>query len=293
MRRNFLVGGGLLFGGWLIAVNAGAAYLTRRRKPDPQDSPTNYGIPFQEVQFIARDGVKIAGRWIPAREPACTVILCHGQEGSMDGLTPIMVPLYEANFNVLMFDFRAHGQSEGSSVSMGMYEKEDLLGAIDFLHANYQVESVGVVGFSMGAATALITAALSDRICAIVADSSYIHLRQTLARWGTQRGVPYAIARQIAWGVLSTTSVRIDGRIDQAEPSRWVAHIGQRPILYIYGEADPYITRAEIAELQRLSEGPTDLWLVPNVGHRGAYLADPAGYMERVIAWFQKYLVPA
>ncbi|HVO41266.1 MAG TPA: alpha/beta fold hydrolase [Aggregatilineales bacterium] len=293
LPRRLLLGGGLLFGAWIAAVNVGAAYFTRRRAPDSPDSPANYGIGFQEIAFASRDRTRLFGRWIPANNPVGTVILCHGQEGSMDGLTPIMVPLYEAGFNVLMFDFRAHGRSEGRYVSMGVFEKEDLLGAIDYLYQAYGIASVGVLGFSMGAATALVAAALSDHIRAVVADSSFVDLQKTVQRWGMQRGVAPMIARRVAQSVLIVASMRMEGRLDQTDPLHWMPHIGPRPILLIYGGDDPYVTRAEMSQIESLAEGPVETWIVDGVGHRGVYRADPIEYTDRVVAWFRTYLALA
>ncbi len=137
---------------WIVGTNLGATMLLRRRKPDPPDPPSNYGLAFEEVQFTSRDHENLVGWWIPHETPIGTVIMCHGQNGSMDGDTHHAVPLHEAGFNVFMFDFRAHGRSGGDCVTMGMYEKEDLLGALDFLGEKYKIVEVGVLGFSMGAA---------------------------------------------------------------------------------------------------------------------------------------------
>src|SRR5258708_2209067 len=163
----------VLIGLWLLALNAGATALMHRRSPDPTDLPSNYGLAYEEVHFESRDGIKLVGWWIPHPEAIGTIIMCHGQTGSMDGDTHHAAELYKAGFSMFMFDFRAHGRSEGDCVTMGMYEKEDLLGALDYLGDVRGIMRVGVLGFSMGAAVALITAALSDRICAVVADGSF------------------------------------------------------------------------------------------------------------------------
>ena len=112
-----------VFGLWIAALNLGANSLLRRRRPDPSDPPSNYGIEFEEVHFPSRDGLNLVGWWIPHDNALGTIIMCHGQNGSMDGDTRQMPPLREAGFNVLMFDFRAHGRSEGEAVTMCMYEK--------------------------------------------------------------------------------------------------------------------------------------------------------------------------
>src|SRR5260221_11098972 len=184
---------------WLVLVNTGASRLMRRRRPDPEDPPSNYGLDFEEISFISRDHIKIVGWWIPAPDAVGTIVVCSGQNGSMDGDTKQIPPLHEAGFNVLMFDFRAHGRSEGDCGTMGMSEKADLLGGLDYLGDVRGINQVGVLGFSMGAATALITAALSDRICAVVADSSFGRLKHTLTACATSRGIP----RFIAWSFVN------------------------------------------------------------------------------------------
>jgi pimeloyl-ACP methyl ester carboxylesterase len=289
-RIGVLAGLGLL-GGWIVALNVGASRLMRRRPPDPTDTPDNYGIGYEEVHFRSRDQVNLVGWWIPAENAIGTIVMCHGQEGSMDGDTQQMVPLHDAGFNVFMFDFRAHGRSEGDCVSMGMYEKEDLLGALDFLAEHKHIDRVGVLGFSMGAAVALITAALSERICAVVADSSFGRLKHTLTGWGVQRGVPVPIARQFAAWVLVVASIRTEGRMDQTDPIRWTVHIGRRPILFIHGANDPFVSSEEVGHMASLAEGPVQVWVVDGVGHRGAYAADPVEYNHRVVEWFTRYLV--
>jgi pimeloyl-ACP methyl ester carboxylesterase len=276
--------------GWIAALYTAASRLMRRRRPDPSDTPDNYGIAYEEVRFASRDRVSLVGWWIPAENPIGTVIMCHGQEGSMDGDTRQMVPLHDAGFNVFMFDFRAHGRSDGDCVSMGMYEKEDLLGALDMLAECKGIERVGVLGFSMGAAVALITAALSERIGAIVADSSFGRLRSTLTGWGVQKGIPFPIARQFASWVLIAASIRTEGRMDQTDPIRWTVHIGPRPILFIHGADDPFVPMEEVNRMASLAEGPVEVWSVEGVDHRGAYAADPVEYNNRVIGWFKQHL---
>jgi pimeloyl-ACP methyl ester carboxylesterase len=283
----------VLIGLWLLALNAGATALLRRRPPDKADPPSNYGLAFEEVHFESRDGTKLFGWWIPNPEAIGTIVMCHGQTGSMDGDTHHAADLYKAGFSVFMFDFRAHGRSEGRWVTMGMYEKEDLLGALDFICEERNIGEVGVLGFSMGAAVALITAALSDRICAVVADSGYGRLKRTLANYAIARGVPGFIARPFAAWVLVIAAIRTEGRIDQSDPIRWTLHIGPRPILFIYGEDDCFVPMQDVDRMASLAKGPVEVWVVDDAGHRGAYKADPAEYNRRVTNFFKANLPEA
>ena len=280
----------VLVGLWFLLIRATAIRLLQRRQPDPPDPPSNYNLAFEEVHFTSRDRVKLFGWWIPADNAIGTIVLCHGQRGSMDGDTKQAVPLHDAGFNVFMFDFRAHGRSEGEFVTMGMYEKEDLLGVMDYLDTERGIVDVGVLGFSMGAATTLITAALSDHICAVVSDSSFGRLKHTLRATLQQRGVPGFVARPFVDGVITAASLLTEGRLDQTDPIRWTVHIGFRPILFIQGENDYYVSVADLDRMASLAKGPVEIWIAEGAGHRGAYAADPVEYNRRVINWFTEYL---
>jgi pimeloyl-ACP methyl ester carboxylesterase len=277
------------------AMLAGAAYLLRRRTPDPFDPPTNYDLTYEEVAFFARDGVKLRGWWIPAPDapatdvPTRTVIVCPGQEGSIDGDTAQVVPLHHAGFNVLMFDFRGHGRSDGALVTMGIREKDDLLSAVEYLVRQRGVERVGVLGFSMGAAAALMAAAENRQIVSVVADSSYTSLELTVRRWAEGRRIPAVLHMPIVAGTLTLASLLSGAALRNARPLEAAGQLGERPALFIYGERDPLVKGQEMRQWLRVAPRG-DLWIVPGVGHREAYRAAPDAYNRRVVAWFEHTL---
>jgi fermentation-respiration switch protein FrsA (DUF1100 family) len=208
----------------------------------------------------------------------------------MDRDTVRVKPLHTAGFNVLMFDFRAHGRSGGQRVTYGMYEKEDLLAAIDYLNTTYGVSSVGLYGISMGAATAIITATLDSRVKVLVVDSASGRLTRTIAGWWhTKTGLPIPVAREMARWTLASASIRTNGRLDQTDPLRWVRHLEKRPILYIFGGDDPLIDPTERDQMIAATPGVHEVKIVEGVGHRGAYDADPVRYMAWVTEWFEQH----
>jgi len=266
-----------------------ARALVRRMPPSPVDSPQRYGLPFEPVQFPSRDGLRLDGWWIPAPQaPKGTVIICHGREGSCERELPHAQTLHQAGFNVLMFDFRAHGRSEGQYVTFGMYEKDDLLGALDFL-AERGIERVGVLGFSLGATTAIITAAITDRIAAIVAEGAVARLKPTLARRLWRYGVPTPLGWLLAAWALAFAAAMTRGRIDQVDAVRWIPHI-RAPILLIHGSKDDLVSAAEVAELSVRCGSRAVVWQVAEAGHHEASQAAPEAFKQHVVAWFAQHL---
>ncbi len=149
----------VLIAAWLVS-----GQVVRRRAPDPLSTPDEYGLPFEHVTFTARDGVRLGGRLTGnplSQRP--TVIFCAGLFGSMDGDTHLVPHFDRAGFDVLQFDWRGHGISDGQRGTLGVREVEDLLGAIDFLQAR-GVRKIGLMGFSMGGAVAWRAAPPTGRL---------------------------------------------------------------------------------------------------------------------------------
>jgi alpha-beta hydrolase superfamily lysophospholipase len=275
----------------LIGVSFAATMpLMRRREPDPPDHPAAYGLPCDDVFFASRDGLMLAGWWIPApAAPRGTIILCPGQNGSMDKDVPQAVPLHRAGFNVLMFDFRAHGRSEGQLVTLGALEQADLFGAVDYAVRERGADRIGVLGFSMGAGVALMVAAQDTRINAVVVDGAYLRIAGLLANWLKIRGVPGFLARGLAWLALLAGSLRAQYTIFRANPVDLAGQI-HSPTLFIHGDADPFVSPDEIAALVARVTAPTALWRVAEADHREAFTLRPDEYNQRVVAWFEQHM---
>jgi fermentation-respiration switch protein FrsA (DUF1100 family) len=130
---------------------------------------------YQDVSFKTADGLTLRGWYIPcAKTTGKTVILLHGYPADKGNILPPLAFLHE-DFNLLLFDFRYLGESAGSYSTAGAKEVEDLLAAIQFLKGK-GITEVGVWGFSMGGAVALMTIEKASEIRAVISESSYANL---------------------------------------------------------------------------------------------------------------------
>ncbi|MFN8499108.1 MAG: alpha/beta fold hydrolase [Anaerolineae bacterium] len=164
-----------------LVVWYGVDGITRRPTPDPPTTPAGFDLPFEDATFTSRDRVTLRGYWMPPRDPACAaaVVICPGRAGSLDSDLPYAVPLCAAGYGVLIFDWRAHGRSDGRTVTLGYRERDDLRAALDWLSSR-GVERIGLLGLSMGAATAIGVAADDGRIAAVVADSAFAQVETVI-----------------------------------------------------------------------------------------------------------------
>jgi fermentation-respiration switch protein FrsA (DUF1100 family) len=284
--------------GWVAAYR-----LTQRRTPDMPDSPSNYGLPFEAVRFPTRDGLQLGGWHVTGSEPRPTVVLCPGHNGSMDADLKHASWLWQAGFDLLLFDWRAHGASEGQRVSMGVHERLDLLGALDFLRGrdgakpperSVRVTHIGLLGFSMGGAVALRVAAEDDTglVKAVVSDGGFAHIESAIVGHLIEdRGLPSILGRALGRLALWMAGVRVGARLSEADPLPHMGGIAPTPILFIHGASDPYVPVPEQDALYEAAGEPKRLWRLEDAGHRDADDLHPQAYQERVVDFFREFLV--
>jgi len=267
----------------------GSQQMIKRRTPDVRTDPTDYGLSHEEVAFQSRDGLTLRGWFIPADEPRGTIVFCHGHAGSMDPDIEY-APAFHANgYNVLMFDLRGHGRSEGQRVSMGYHERLDLLGAVDYLRSR-GIDRVGVLGFSMGGAVAISTAPQSEAIRAVVSDGGFAQLGNAIASALRERGLPSWGAALVGTLIICLASLRLGSWLPRADPTRWVDRITPRALLIIHGGLDRYVSLTEVQKLYAKAGEPKELWVVPEAGHRMVNGQRPDEYRARLLAFFERWL---
>lgn len=137
--------------------------------------PKELGLAYEQVMFETGDGLTLSGWFVPNENAkAKTIILLHGYPADKGDILPALSFLSE-KYNLFLFDFRYFGESGGTYSTAGAKEIEDLKGAVQFLKSR-GVQEVGVWGFSMGGAVALMTAPRTPEIKAVASEASYASL---------------------------------------------------------------------------------------------------------------------
>jgi dipeptidyl aminopeptidase/acylaminoacyl peptidase len=271
-----------------------ASGVTVAERHQQDDNPSKYGVAYEEVRFRSRDDtVTLEGWYIPARSGAPTIIYVHGlnSQRTANGAVDLAAKLYYKGYGALLFDLRGQGLSEAARVSAGYFEQEDVLGAMDYLMSRgVAAERVGVLGFSMGAATALLAASQEPRIKAVVADSPFANASDRLSDETARRTT---IPEYMAPVFLPLAKVFAKGlydiRIGDVNPERAVRRLGY-PILVIHGDADTRIPIEQGRRVHRAAPAGSEFWLAPGVDHVDAFTTYPDEYVRRVEAYFGERL---
>lgn len=196
-------------------------------------TPALYGLSYSEVTVKSRDGLELAGWWVPAGRKRKAALLVHGLNASKASpyVLPALPAYVRSGFGVLLVDLRAHGASPGARTTLGAHEVRDVLGGLDWLaQRGYPREAVVLHGWSMGAATVLQVAA-SEPVRAVVADSGYARLSRLLRqRMGPWLYPGAALASRWLLGV----------RLAAVAPEEAAARLraAGTPLFLLHGDAD-------------------------------------------------------
>jgi pimeloyl-ACP methyl ester carboxylesterase len=201
--------------------------------------------------LTASDGVRIAGWYIPAASGnpgALTVVLAHGNGKTKSEMLSWAEPLH-ADYNLVLFDFRNHGQSSGSVTTLGVREVRDLRTIVDWLERTKSPPSIAVLGVSMGGAAAIDEAATDDRVSAVILDSTHATLVGALERQLESRGLPLALPS--AWSILLGGLLRTGEDLSLADPLQAIEEIGERPVLIVEAGEDDAVGPNDGDDLKR------------------------------------------
>jgi fermentation-respiration switch protein FrsA (DUF1100 family) len=230
--------------------------------------------------LVTADGIELAAWYTPPKN-GVLILVGHGHG---DHRSVNQYALYVHNgYGVLAWDFRAHGESGGELSTLGYLEALDVEAALEYGLQQADVEHIGAWGGSMGGAAVLELAARRTEIEAVVVDSVFPTLEDELS---------WAVTKEIFIPFIRYFAERETGLdLEMLRPVDRIQDISPRPVLIIQGEADTMIPPDSAQRLYNNSGDPRYLWTEAGVGHVGMYSSYPEKYEQRVIGFFDDYLL--
>ncbi len=290
MSRAELRVHGLRILGLLLAVWLAASWTAERQTFHPRHwsdgpSPAARGWTYRDVSFADADGLVLRGWWIPGTRHQ-TVVMVHGWTSSRQEPMSKSGYLHAAGYNLLVFDLRGHGASDGGYTTMGWVEPDDVRAAVRFARAQ-DSGPVALLGYSMGGAIVVEAAAGAVDVSAVVEDSGFASLadvvRSAFTRHTRLPADPFAHPML----ALSAADLGVDlGRIRPVDAAARLA----TPLLAIVGTADTLVPPAQGRSLFEAARGPKQLLVVPGAGHTGAYDRAPDLYRRTVLDFLAAHM---
>ena len=242
----------------------------------------------QDMFITANDGIRLHGLWVSAQNAKGTVILFHGYRSTF--LVDFSMALefyFNAGYNLLIPDQRAHGESEGKFITFGVKESSDLLKWVDFHNCTFGTAPVILSGLSMGASTVLFAAdeALQDNVRGIIADCGFTSPKEILSVvYKRVTHLPPVISM---WAVNLFAGIFADFSITEKD-TRVTLASSKVPVLMIHGKADGFVPCKMSEDGYQACNGKKKLLLVEGADHGVSFIHDREGYIRSVVAFLEE-----
>lgn len=239
---------------------------------------------FETIYLKTKDGLKLEAWYIPAEAAVGTVCLFHGHGGTKSGIYKEAEELRKMGYNTLLLDFRAHGNSEGNTCTIGYYETEDVKLAYDHIK-NSDEKNIVLWGISMGAST--ITKAIKDyglQPKKIILEMPFGTIEDAVKGRLKLMGLPpQPFATLLTfWGGTEHGFWAFG-----MNPEEYVKSI-HCPLLLQWGKNDPRVTRAEEDILFTNIASPNKKFVVyETAGHESLCKKEPEKWRNEVAAFLK------
>ena len=260
----------------LPGAGAGALLHPGRRRVVGPPPPTC------SERAFAGDGVTIRSWQCRTSSPRRgTVVYLHGVADNRTSGAGLVDRFGRRGFDVIAYDSRAHGESEGDACTYGYFEKVDLHRVLD---AIVDPGPIVLIGTSLGAAVALQEASQDRRVVAVVAAETFSDLR-TVA---TERA-PFFFSAGVVARAFELAERQGRFQVDAVSPVAAASTLSQ-PVLLIHGADDTDTRPAHSQRVLAALAGPKRLILVPGAGHNQSLRGEVWPEIER---WIDGVVAPA
>ncbi len=237
--------------------------------------------PYEDVEMRSHDGLRLHARLYLTSPEAPVEIQLHGYRSlSLRDFSGGACEAIDKGHNVLLIDQRAHGKSEGNTISFGALEVEDCLGWIKFVKELFGEEiKIILMGISMGAATVLLASAreLPPNVKGIIADCPYSSAKEIITRVGYRMRYPM----KLLYPFLKLGAKLFGGfSVEDAEPIG-IIDKARVPILLIHGENDDFVPHEMSVKLKEKNPN-IHFHTFPEAEHGTSYCVDPERYRQTV-----------
>ncbi len=243
----------------------------------------------QDVFIQSYDGLSLHGQYLTQKNSRGTLLLCHGYQSSGEGdFSCILKDYFALGFDLLIIDQRAHLQSQGKYLTMGVRERYDVRAwCLWLLQQRGEKHKVVLDGISMGATSVLMAAGLDLplNVVAVLADCGFTSPREIFTHvMQTSVKIPTFMlsGAELCCRVMAGFSIDGASTVEAVKRS-------DLPLLMLHGEGDDFVP-CWMSEKTFAAAAVEDkqLLTVPGAGHGLSFLVDRERVWTALVAFLDR-----
>ena len=243
-------------------------------------------MPHEELSIKTFDGLTLRGKYFHIQDNAPIELMMHGYKGSSyRDLCGGVTRAFAIGHNVLLFDHRASGISDGNIISFGINESRDCLEWIKLIESKFGKDvKVILTGVSMGGATTLMTIerGLPECVKGILADCSYSSAKDIIKIFIKRMSLPADFLYPFI-----KLGARIYGKFDLEEiVPREAVKKSTVPVLFAHGDSDKFVPYEMSVESFNACTSVKKLVTIKGAGHGLCYPYSPDYYVNELSNFF-------
>ncbi len=245
----------------------------------------------QDVYITSDDGLRLHGLWIPAENAKGTILFAHGYRSTMLVDFGLAFDFYHSHgMNLLVPEQRCHGKSEGTFITFGVKESQDMKCWLRYHNEKFGSAPVILSGLSMGASTMMYLAdeQLPDNVKGIIADCGFTSPKAILD--SVFRSVIYLPSAPTLF--VTDILARVFAGFSLSEKdSRHSLPNSRLPVFMIHGEEDGFVPCSMTLEGYAVCREPKELLLVKGADHGVSFVVDKERYTKMITEFLDRLIV--
>lgn len=286
----------------IITGVVGVSYSIAHRLTHPKRTaisvpPNEAALIYEDITVKTADQLTIKGWFLPAQtNGVChaseqTIVFAHHYGGARTsdelGSLEFFKQFLPRGYNIIAFDFRNSGLSDGEMTTMGVSEQHDLAAIVEWCNHRFPTGEIVLWGFSMGAAVSLNSGWQLPNVVGVIADSSftdlYTYCLEAFETWAPVNPLifsyPVLFISQYVFGIKAA----------KMSPLKAIANYDDRPVLLIHSHQDTIIPVQHAMQLYEAAKPENcEICLFSSGAHAASYFSNADAYLQKVFAFLER-----
>jgi dipeptidyl aminopeptidase/acylaminoacyl peptidase len=262
-----------------------------------EETPDLYSLNYTNVSFKSEDSkdIDLNGWWIESEKNIGTIIWIHGLDSERsggEGKLDMMKEIHNLGYSILTFDLRGHGNSGDAPLGLGIREKNDIYGAINFLNKEHNIKKIGLYGISYGG-VAVLDAAVNYinedvEIVGIFSDTPYFSVTELLTKEVSDRTpIPHFVSKLLKFGIIQSGELFQNMNIEDVEESMKRVSEIKFPIIIISCKNDERVPVSHPERVYSYSKNSKYVAFDYCVDHGEAFETNKEDFMKEFENYFK------